>query len=364
MPVSFDAVQVGKRLREARTALRCDLTDAARELRIRHVYLRAIEDGKLEDLPGRAYQTGFLRAYGNYLGFDGVELAEQLRAAQDTDTDRDQLQLFTPIEERQRPTRSVLLLAGLFGVAVYGAWYFMSDAGLDPIEKVTALPDRIAGLLDPRPDADDNAGATAAPPEPAAPDRADDGDGAAADAVVETGESEPEQFVSPPADATPPPETETLPEEALPETEPATVPATEPATTADASGEATPVSPQPRAPEDTGDQPAAAETPSAASTAEAPSETPAAVPRIVLRATADSWIEIRAGTAPPVYTGLLRAGESYTVPDQRGLKMVTGNAGGLDILVDGEPIPPLGPMGLVRRNIDLDPDSLRSRSNR
>jgi len=103
---------------------------------------------------------------------------------------------------------------------------------------------------------------------------------------------------------------------------------------------------------------------SALAAAEAPNETPAAAPQVVLHATADSWIEIRAGSAPPVYSGLLRAGDSYTVPNQRGLTMVTGNAGGLDILVDGEAIPSLGPIGSVRRNIDLEPAALRRRSNR
>ena len=57
-------------------------------------------------------------------------------------------------------------------------------------------------------------------------------------------------------------------------------------------------------------------------------------------------------------TRLLKAGESYAVPDRPGLAMRTGNAGGLAIIVDGNPAPPIGPMGGVRRNVALDPQAL------
>jgi len=58
-------------------------------------------------------------------------------------------------------------------------------------------------------------------------------------------------------------------------------------------------------------------------------------------------------------TRLLRAGDSYRVPDQPGLVLLTGNAGALEILVDGEVVPDLGEAGKVRRNVTLDPDLLR-----
>ena len=38
--------------------------------------------------------------------------------------------------------------------------------------------------------------------------------------------------------------------------------------------------------------------------------------------------------------------------------MLTGNAGGLEISVDGDIVPSIGPSGAVRRNILLDPDAL------
>jgi cytoskeleton protein RodZ len=56
---------------------------------------------------------------------------------------------------------------------------------------------------------------------------------------------------------------------------------------------------------------------------------------------------------------LLKAGDSYWVPNQSNLVLLTGNAGALEILVDGKPVPDLGSPGAIRKNVTLDPDKLR-----
>ena len=57
-------------------------------------------------------------------------------------------------------------------------------------------------------------------------------------------------------------------------------------------------------------------------------------------------------------TRVLHPGDSYRVPNRPDLVMFTGNAGGLEIRVDDALAPAIGPVGAVRRNIALDPDSL------
>ncbi len=69
--------ELGAMLRESRVVLGRELVDVAAELRIRQVYLQAIEDGHLDDLPGIAYATGFVRAYGDILGLDGHDLVRR-----------------------------------------------------------------------------------------------------------------------------------------------------------------------------------------------------------------------------------------------------------------------------------------------
>jgi len=78
----------------------------------------------------------------------------------------------------------------------------------------------------------------------------------------------------------------------------------------------------------------------------------------VLRATADSWVELRAPGQSPIVSRILKRGEIYEVPARDDLVLTTGNAGGLEISLDGKTLPPLGPMGAVQRGFALNPDKL------
>lgn len=80
--------------------------------------------------------------------------------------------------------------------------------------------------------------------------------------------------------------------------------------------------------------------------------------RIVLKAVSDSWVQVRDAENALLFTKVLRGGDSYQVPRRDGLTLLTGNAGGLEIYVDGRPTPSIGPLGAVRRNVSLDPERL------
>lgn len=80
--------------------------------------------------------------------------------------------------------------------------------------------------------------------------------------------------------------------------------------------------------------------------------------RIVLKANQDAWVQVRDRQGTLLLTRVLRVGDTYLVPNQQDLTLLTGNAGGLEITVDGRALAPLGPVGAVRRNIPLDPQAL------
>lgn len=82
--------------------------------------------------------------------------------------------------------------------------------------------------------------------------------------------------------------------------------------------------------------------------------------RIIIRAVRQSWVEVTSGKGDILFSRVLRKGDSYRVPLGESAKMVTGNAGGIEIVVDGERTPFSGPEGVVRRDIKLDPDLLKS----
>ena len=93
-----------------------------------------------------------------------------------------------------------------------------------------------------------------------------------------------------------------------------------------------------------------------------PGNSPDAI-RIVIRATADSYVAVRTADNETLFSQLLRPGDSHAVPSGADLLLETGNAGGLQITVGGKRIPSLGPIGQIRRNIPLDAEQLLSGVN-
>lgn len=81
---------------------------------------------------------------------------------------------------------------------------------------------------------------------------------------------------------------------------------------------------------------------------------------IVIHAVDSSWVEIRDPSGKIVFTGLMAAGQRYAVPGIGGLVLATGNAGALDISVDGTSVPKLGGVGIVRKGVVLDAERLKA----
>lgn len=82
--------------------------------------------------------------------------------------------------------------------------------------------------------------------------------------------------------------------------------------------------------------------------------------RVVIGARADSWVQVHDGKQNVLLTRMLRTGDRYLVPDRQDLVMLTGNAGGLIISVDGEPVPRIGSDGAILHNVRLDVELLKA----
>jgi cytoskeletal protein RodZ len=68
----------GELLRKRREELGLDLREISHTLRIRHEYLKAIEDNDIKKLPPEVYTKGYVRTYGRFLGLDPEPLVEEL----------------------------------------------------------------------------------------------------------------------------------------------------------------------------------------------------------------------------------------------------------------------------------------------
>ncbi len=82
--------------------------------------------------------------------------------------------------------------------------------------------------------------------------------------------------------------------------------------------------------------------------------------RVIITAEQKSWILVTDKKGITVFDKNLAAGESYGVPEQEGLRLTTGNAGGLSLTLDGALLPKIGGAGQIARNIVLDPEKLKA----
>lgn len=82
--------------------------------------------------------------------------------------------------------------------------------------------------------------------------------------------------------------------------------------------------------------------------------------RVVVKAHSDSWVQVQGPNKETLLTRILHAGDTYLAPSRDDLVLVTGNAGAVEIIVDGESLGMIGEFGQVRRDLSLDPDRVRN----
>jgi cytoskeleton protein RodZ len=327
LPAASSAV--GRELREAREALGITIPQMADSLRIRAAHIAALEEGRFNDLPGRPYAFGFARSIARHLGLDPELIAARLRDEVMGTSPHVEL-VFPESTEDKRLSRTGWVLISLFAVVVaYGGWIMVGNRTNNAPAEFSAdapamqqVPETVVAAPDAEPSAAQPNDATASSPADAQPSTAVPATGP--DAAPGQSPAAAPRGATPPASSTPP-------------AAPATGAQAPAASSAEGEEEAD-ATPEPT---DVGSAPAAAA-------------------RIVISARQDAWVQIQASNGSTVFARTMRAGETYPVPDQRGLRLTTGNAGGIDIVVDGQPTPSLGGVGSVKRNLPLDVNRLKS----
>lgn len=81
---------------------------------------------------------------------------------------------------------------------------------------------------------------------------------------------------------------------------------------------------------------------------------------IILNIRENSWVEIRDKKGKAMLSRVLKAGDQYYVPDRPDLTISIGNAGGVEIEVDGQALRKLGETGQVVRRLPLDVEYLKN----
>ena len=401
--ISASDTGVGALLRASRQRVGDDLREIAVLLRIRLPYLEAIEDGRFKELPGQTYAVGFIRAYAEHLGLDSDEVVRRYKEEVAGTGPRTDLQFPTPVTETGVPGGALMLIGVLVAILAYGGWYLSTSKDNFFSDLIAPLPDRLADLV---------AGDQPAPMKTASETPPIEGEGVTTPEKSEPKKPEPpvenvatEAAVTPPAEPmpepTPKPAAEPAPpaatstvdaaaqaigEQAAATTESVTqaaqpsvkavseasTPPTPTETTISPAPTPTPPAPVPAAVTASGTQTESSVVPAPETLTETvaePSAEPAPEPesepvlpsRVLVRAKTNSWIQVQDDfSKETLVTRLLKEGEEYEVPNQTGLRLLTGNAGALEILVDGASVPPIGEEGAVRRGVLLNPELLKS----
>lgn len=317
---------VGQELRAGRLRRGDDLATVSRDLKIRKDHLEAVEEDRLENLPGRTYAIGFVRSYAGYLGLDATEMVERYKQEISGRHD-DHMQTVAPIpDDQRRLPQGWRIVAGIVVLAVgYGVWHLLS-AGSAP-QAVPPAP----SLAPPKP------AAVAPPPAPAAmPDQT----------------------------AVPSPAIDSSAAATLPEPTPAPAPASS-APAATAQPAATPSPAQANSALANQVPPAEAAAPAAADAA-GPTVygKTNANSRVVLKAKGDTHITVRGGNGTVYINRNLKAGDTYQLPNATGLTLSTTNAGAVEMDLDGQAIGVAGGVDQSAESIPLDPQAIVDRFKR
>jgi len=376
------ATGVGALLKASRLRIGNDLRHIANILKIRYVYLEAIEDGRFEDLPGHTYSMGFVRAYAEHLGLDSDEVIRRFKNQVVDDHPEPSLDFPEPIPEMGIPGGAIIFIGILVAAVAYGAWYVNTSKEGIIADLIAPVPKRMAeqpassgkpkepapvveAKMEPKPEkpVETPTETVTAPTQVPATERA--GVTTTVTAIVTTAETPAPPASTPTPEPDAPVETVATPEPAPTPAAPVDVPSAPSVVPMDIIPPAAPAQASTAAPVQSASQltPAAqiSALPATAPKAEKTTAPSGAQNQIVVRAKMNSWIQVRDDTVNVLLvTRLLRAGDSYAVPNRSGLKLSTGNAGALEILVDGIPVPSIGGEGTVRRNVVLDADKLKA----
>ncbi|MFO1246791.1 MAG: helix-turn-helix domain-containing protein [Alphaproteobacteria bacterium] len=325
---------VGQDLRAARLRRGDEIAQVSRALKIRKDHLEALENDRLEDLPGKTYAIGFVRSYARHLGLDSAQYVERFKQDISGRTD-EQIREPAPIhqDEGRRLPQGWRIIAGVVVLLLgYGVWHLMAPGG--DANQTTPPPPVINP---PKPKPIPAPLPVVVPPQAATPSPATDAVPGTINAATPAATTAPAATAGQPV-ATPPPAAG------------AKTPATQAAPINPASPTAAPANA------------AAVKAPAVPGTGQVYGAQNVN-PRVILRAKGDTRITVRNADGSYLLNRDLKAGDSYQVPNMPGVTMATSNAGNVELDLDGSALGRAGAQSQILGRVSLDPQSLNDRFN-
>ena len=112
---------LGMVLQQARLARHMKLSSIAKKLRIKEVYLDALEKGHYHDFPALVYGVGFLRTYAVFLGLNAEELVTRFHR-ETTDIPDEPLNMPHNADPKLMPSAKTIIKSLIALVLLYLVW--------------------------------------------------------------------------------------------------------------------------------------------------------------------------------------------------------------------------------------------------
>jgi cytoskeleton protein RodZ len=315
---------VGQDLRAARLRRGDDLASVSRALKIRKDHLEALEEDRLDALPGRTYAVGFVRTYADYLGLDALQYVERFKAEiAGRETGPSPVAgLPAQEEERKLPHGWMIIAIIIAGLVLFGIYHLAVSADRMLREPVAPVPAAIAAK--PKQTVHFQKPLPAQQHAQAAP------------ATEVAGKSAP--LIAPVKPAEQPAQVTAAPQPAAQ----SATPAQAGAQTVAAQTEATTPAP-PHAPQIFGQE--------------------NANPRVILHVLQVTRVLVQGPDGKIYINRTLHPGDSYRVPDLVGLTLTTPDGGAVQIELDGQMMGTAGTPSEIVEAMPLDPQAVVDRTN-
>lgn len=141
---SEELQHIGAYLRELREHYRLSVQDVAKRLHIRPKYIEALEEGRIDELPGKVYTVGYLQSYTEFLGLDAQKILSEYQEIQKMD-ERETFRVIEPYHRQGAPAlRLVVACLVLLLVAFVGWQIFVATSDDSPEQPVVeAVPEHM-----------------------------------------------------------------------------------------------------------------------------------------------------------------------------------------------------------------------------
>lgn len=118
--------KVGDIILAERIKKKIDLDTVSSFLRIRKIYLKAIEENDYDEMPEFPYGIGFVKSYADYLGLDGEALYEAYKKEVNYVSTKDFVVDADIVSSSTTPNSKYVLISILAVLFVYAAWFLIN----------------------------------------------------------------------------------------------------------------------------------------------------------------------------------------------------------------------------------------------